>query len=42
VEFEDVDEPGVVVVRILSNKNQIIHGGLGSGPGLRPTLEPRD
>lgn len=37
VELEDVNEPGVVVIRILSNKNQIVGSRrYDSGRGVRP------
>jgi hypothetical protein len=36
VELEDVEQPGVVVLRILSNKNQIVGVGRSSRLGRRP------
>jgi hypothetical protein len=38
VELEDVNDPGVVVVRIVSNRNQIVGSGRsGAGLGRRPS-----
>jgi hypothetical protein len=39
VELEDVNDPGVVVVRVLSNKGEIV--GSGRFGFLRPSIDPR-